>query len=340
MGHFDDRETSTLRSDGRQPPLSVPHGFEDDARGRLLRSRPPVDALAWVETALDATVTRVRPLKGGRSSAIHALRVRTSAGDDTVVLRRYVVPEIVAEERHVAAREAHALELLGGRFPVPRLLAVDRTGTDAGVPAVLMSRVPGRLDWAPTAVEPWVDGLVAVLPALHAMTLPAGHGIGDFEPYPPERWQAPEWLRRPALWDRALDVFRAAPLDPGRALIHRDYHPGNVLWRGGKVSGVVDWQSASVGPPSVDVAWCRLNVLGRFGSEVGDRVVARWEEVSGRTYHPWAEVVLLVDVMGRSPAPKRQERDDLERTLARRLSELVPIDGSFSAGGAAGPRPR
>jgi aminoglycoside phosphotransferase (APT) family kinase protein len=311
-----------LSSHARQP-LSVPHGFVEEGRSRPLRSRPPGSALAWVESALGGTVTRIRALKGGSSSAIHALRLRRPTGDDTVVLRRYVLPEVIAEEPDIATREAHALAILrhvGCTYP--RLLAVDPTGSHAGVPAVLMSRLPGRVEWTPAQLEPWLGGLAAVLPQLHDGPLPDSPCIGEFRPYPPERWEPPSWIRRPALWDRALGVFRGPPLDPERALIHRDYHPGNVLWRGGVVSGVVDWQAASIGPPSVDAAWCRLNIIGRFGLEAGDRLISRWEEVSGRTYHPWAEVVLLVDVMGWSSTPKPQECLDLEQALARRLSEL------------------
>ena len=85
---------------------------------------------------------------------------------------------------------------------------------------------------------------------------------------------------------------------------------------------MVDWQAGCIEPPSADVAWRRLNVLGRLGLEVADRLTMRWEQASGRTCHPWAEVVLLVDVMGWSSVPEAQECDDLERTLARRLAEL------------------
>ncbi|MDQ4098372.1 MAG: hypothetical protein M3144_10960 [Actinomycetota bacterium] len=61
---------------------------------------------------------------------------------------------------------------------------------------------------------------------------------------------------------------------------------------------------------------------GGFGLEAADRLISLWEEVSGRAYHPWAEVVLLVDVMGSLATPNRRECGDLEATLARRLSEL------------------
>jgi len=43
--------------------------------------------------------------------------------------------------------------------------------------------------------------------------------------------------------------------------IHRDYHPMNVRWSRGRLSGVVDWTNASVGPTGKDVAWCRQNLV-------------------------------------------------------------------------------
>lgn len=43
---------------------------------------------------------------------------------------------------------------------------------------------------------------------------------------------------------------------------------------------------------------------------------------SGRTYHPWAEVVLLVDVMA-WPLQRSQEALNLEQVLAQRLGELT-----------------
>ena len=269
---------SALSSNPRQTRLSTPHGFREDERSRLLRARPPAQVLAWVEASLGGAVTRIRALKGGSSSAMHALRLRTRKGDETVVLRRYVLLGVLSEEPDIAEREARVLDVLRPlRLPTPRLLALDPTGAEAGVPAVVMSRLPGRVLWEPAQVDPWLRGLVDALAPLHDAVLTPDHGIADFRPYPPERWQAPPWLRRPALWDRALDVFGAAPLDSEKVLIHRDYHPGNVHWRRGKVSGVIDWQAASMGPPSVDLAWCRLNVLGRLGLEVADRLPSRWE---------------------------------------------------------------
>ncbi len=244
-------------------------------------------------------------------------------GADSVVLRRYVIVKVVDEEPDIAAREAHVLQFVASApVATPRLLALDPAGAESDVPTIVMSRLPGRLDWAPADADRWLRGLAAVLPAFHALPLADTDGLRDFRPYDPESWAAPAWMRRPALWERAVAVFHGPPIDRERVFVHRDFHPGNVLWRRGRVTGVVDWQAACSGPPSVDAFWCRVNLMGSFGLELADRFIDVWQDVSGRTYHPWAEVVMLLDVMAWPVERTRRERDDLEHALAQRLSEL------------------
>jgi aminoglycoside phosphotransferase (APT) family kinase protein len=307
------------------PKFATPHGFGNDDRSLFLRKRPPDQALRWVERQLGARVVGVRVCKGGSSSAIHVVRVARPPSTATVVLRRYVIAELNEEEPDIVDREARVLELLERcEVPTPRLLGADPTGVNAGVPAVLMSLVPGRLDWSPTDLELWLHRLAEALGAIHHAGIGVADGVQPFQPYPPESWDPPDWMRDERLWERALDIFHGPRLDPDEMFIHRDYHPGNVLWRKGRVSGVVDWQSASIGPRAVDVFHCRANLLGRFGIEVADRFISVWEATTGLTYHPWAETVMLVDVLDwitRHNGPSR-ERVELESLLARRLAEL------------------
>ena len=300
--------------------LPPPHGFDASPHNLGLWRRPPAQSLAWAERVLGGSVVRVRALKGGSTSSIHALRVARGGGVETVVLRRYVVQQVVDEEPDTAEREARVLRLLDRcAVPTPALLGVDPVGDEAGVPAVLMTAVPGRLDWTPADIDPWIGRLADVLPLIHSTP---GHGAAqEFTPYEPASWSPPPWLRRPVLWERAVELFHGPRLDPDRAFIHRDYHPGNVLWRRGRVTGVVDWQAASVGPRSADVFCCRGNLLSRFGIEVADRFTARWEAAAGVVYHPWTEAVMLLDAIG-GGFPKPAERAVLEDLLAQRLAEL------------------
>ncbi len=160
------------RSEGHANPragwalVSPPHGFsDDDATRRLLRSRPPQQALDWAGGVLGGTVVSSRALRGGMSSAVHALTVSLPGGGKAqVVLRRYVRPEVNAEDPDIAEREALVLHLVEAvDVPTPRLVAVDPTGREAEVPAVLMSRLPGRVEWSPADLDRWLGHLAELL---------------------------------------------------------------------------------------------------------------------------------------------------------------------------------
>jgi len=323
-------------------PVPAAYGFDEDpATWRLLRARPPRPALDWAAEALGGgTVTAVRALRGGLASAVHLLTVDQRV---RVVLRRYVRPEVNLEEPEIARWEARALRFVAAvELPTPTLLAVDATGTAAGVPAVLMSRLPGRVEWSPPHRDRWLLRLAEQLPPIHAAPLPlpgagtradgagaeAGNGaasIRPFAPYRQDRYELPAWARWPAVWARAVDWFhRPTPPDAGPAVfVHRDYHPGNVLWRRGRVTGVVDWASASIGPAVVDVGHCRGNLFP-YGLAVADHFTAHWERQSGARYHPWADIVTIIgDLDGLRDDPRpASERRLVEDALARAVAEL------------------
>ena len=318
--------TSTADDDvpAFEPPTEPPHGFGDDEHRRALRCRPGREVLAWVEAKLGSAVTGTRARRGGSTSAIHEVRL---ADGRTAVLRRYVLPWVIEEEPDLVEREVRALRVVArADLPTPELLAADPDGATAGVPCVLMSRLPGRVEWSPgpdtRALDRWLEQLADVLVALHATPLPPAHGLGPFDPYEPRHWGPPPWMRDKTLWDRAVTAFHARPIDDEQVLIHRDYHPGNVLWSRRNVTGVVDWPVARVGPSSADAYVCFLNLLPRFGREVAERFLATWEARSGRTYHPWAEVVFAIDVLDSREERRTHERGVLEERLGRALAAL------------------
>jgi aminoglycoside phosphotransferase (APT) family kinase protein len=279
----------------------VPHGFElAPDEHRLLRGRPSVRALRWAAAAFEpgAEVVGVRARRGGRSSAVHAVTIEDAGGElHRAVLRCYVRPEVQAEEPDLAAQEATALQVLEtSRVPAPRLLAVDPTGSDAGTPAVLMTLLPGRVDWAPGDLDSYLLRLAEPLPAVHDVRVPATTVVRPFRPYELGRELGPPpWTRHRAAWQRAIDLYEGPPPVQEQTFIHRDYHPGNVLWRRRRVTGIVDWQAASIGSPEADVAHCRWNLVEHFSVEVADRFLAAWQSISGRRdYHPYWDVTVVV----------------------------------------------
>ena len=300
------------------PDRSPAHGFGDDEQTRrLLRSRPPRQALTWAGSYLGGPVTSARALRGGMSSAVHLVTVRRPDGQrDQAVLRRYVRPD--PDEPDPAAAEARALRLAQATgVPTPALLAVDPDGTQAGVPALLMTRLPGRVDWWPSDPDRWLDAWPGCCRASTAPRSRPADSSARFAPYRQASYRPPAWARYPRVWERAAEISRGPAPDLPAVLLHRDFHPGNVLWRHGRVSGVVDWQGACAGPAAADVAHCRVNLL-TIGAEVS-RALHRLVGTGGRRRLP--------------PVGQRGHHRRLPRRPARRL-------GIRAAPGRGHARPR
>ena len=67
-------------------------------------------------------------------------------------------------------------------------------------------------------------------------------------------------------------------------LLHRDYHPGNVLFEGDAVSGVVDWVETSLGPGrSRTCAHCCANLAMLHGPDTADALPRRLRATAGGT---------------------------------------------------------
>jgi len=317
--------TGERRPAGVSPTGHSPaHGFcDDEVTRRLLRSRPPRQALAWAAAHLGGPVVSARALRGGMSSAVHLLTAHDGERQRRqAVLRRYVREETIADEPDIAAREARALGVAGSAgVPTPALLAVDAAGTAAGVPAVLMSRLPGRVDWWPSDVDSWLRRLAELLPTIHAAPLPPPGALKSFAPYPQASYRPPAWTRHPEVWELAAEIYHGPAPSLPAVLLHRDFHPGNVLWRRGKVSGVVDWQGACTGPSVADVAHCRVNLL-TFGTETAQRFTDLWQQAAGATYHPWADVVTIVGFLDDLRDDWGSERLLVEDMLARAVADL------------------
>jgi aminoglycoside phosphotransferase (APT) family kinase protein len=317
--------TTGNRPAGASPAGRPPaHGFGDDeATRRLLRSRPPRQALAWAAARLGGRVVSARALRGGMSSAVHLVTVEDGSGRRRqAVLRRYVRPELNAEDPDIAGREARALravEPVG--VPTPALLGVDPSGTEAGVPAVLMSRLPGRVQWWPSDAGRWLRRLAELLPRIHDTPLPPSGLIGSFAPDPQASYQPPGWARYPRVWEQAAEISHGPSPELPQVLVHRDFHPGNVLWRRGKISGVVDWQAACAGPAAADVAHCRINLLAA-GTDDAERFTAWWQRASGTAFHPWADVVTIIGFLDDLRDDWGPERLLIEDMLARAVAEL------------------
>ncbi|MEU7061911.1 alpha/beta fold hydrolase [Streptomyces sp. NPDC046197] len=237
---------------------------------------------AWVAKQLGTarSVTAMRLLSGGWSSQMR----RLTLDDGTALVQRTFVKPFF---RHAApgllAREASVLALLAGRegIPAPGFVAVDATAEHCDHPTLLMSALPGRVRVDEDDLDRRVDLLAAQLVRVHGV-------VPDERPRTYQAWTSPERVRTPdgSLWERAVDVIRRDPPPYEGCFLHRDFHPGNVLFtRAGqelRITGVVDWVETSWGPADLDVAHCSTALALLHGPEHGLDFRERYEAHGGR----------------------------------------------------------
>jgi aminoglycoside phosphotransferase (APT) family kinase protein len=249
----------------------------------VIRGELPERACAWVLARVDGAtaISSVSPLVGGLSADTRLVvveRGRDAAVE--VVLKRFVEPGRLSS----VAWEALALSALADApltFRVARLLGRDDTGAECDVPALLTSRVPGRIALEPQRWEARVRALGEALADFHAAQLPCPAPLRDYfrrsdEPreLPPANSGFPDW---DAVW-RFVDQQDFS----GEALLHGDYHLGNALFEGDELTGIIDWASAKRGRAELEVSYCRLDLSMLLGGDAPDRFLDAYQERAQR----------------------------------------------------------
>jgi len=235
-----------------------------------------------LEAQLGRGVKSLEPIPSGHSGFTYFVDLEDGA---RYVLRlpppgaRIAGPADVVRQGRIMA----ALNTAG--LPVPAVPAMSAEPVVDGRPFVLMEAVAGeRIEEAGKRSDPSeiAASAVEVLKRLHAV--PRDHtGIGEEEAVTLQaemmRWA---WLMQRApeeLTTRAgeLGGLLAAQVPEPRepALVHGDYHYGNMLFRGSDVVAVLDWEIAQIGQPLLDLG-CLAVVSGRHP---GDWPEAKTDEV-------------------------------------------------------------
>jgi aminoglycoside phosphotransferase (APT) family kinase protein len=261
----------------------------------------PSDLLHWIADAIGpgTTVESVRQLQGATSSTLYAVDAARNGRRVDLVLRRFTNREWLREEPDIPQREAESMRMarrVGVSAPEPVALD-DRQGQD-GVPVLLMTRLPGAVDLLPDDMDGWLYGLAEAILPLHS--LEAADFPWEYAPYNDvTRLAVPAWSSCPDLWRQAIEIVNGPWPEAHTCFIHRDYHPTNVLWQDGRVSGVVDWPNGCRGPVDLDLAWCRMNLAGMYGVEVADRFLHAYESLAGSAfgyrYHPFWDLIVIIE---------------------------------------------
>ncbi len=202
-------------------------------------------------------------------------------------------------------QETDTLHRLVDCLWAPRCLASDPFGTASGSPAILQSLVVGSPQMVPRSIPDWLRGLSL---STHEI---AGSGIAldevtDFAPWLPDSDETPRWCSSPARFNRSLEDFRNGVLPSASGphrFVHRDLHPGNVLFENGCWVGIVDWAHGCRGVAEVDVSRCRVEIALLAGLEAANsylRMCAdlvpnydfRWDVLVALELSPWVKDIV------------------------------------------------
>lgn len=276
---------------------------------RLMRAQPdisdPVD------------VHDVRPLQGGAGSSSGTLFFEASyVSAGKLVLGNFVLRFRPAEQLfHVydldgQVRIQRAMAEAG--IPVPPQVWEDISGARLTVPGYVMERVAGEAapaawfaegviaDASPAQRRALFESYLATLAAIHdvdwrrwglSFLLDRAQGDGLIE-------REANWYRDALVWageTQTLARFAAIhdwlvanqPQPTRAALCHGDTNLTNNLFADGKVSAVLDWEMAFIGPPEADLAYAlegmrALSTDWPDGAPSQDEMVALYEGFAGR----------------------------------------------------------
>ncbi|WP_410769155.1 phosphotransferase family protein [Fontibacillus sp. BL9] len=269
----------------------------------------PKQVLSWIEEQAggQARVVQATPLQGGISSAVYALELTLGDSVEQIkwVMRQFTDTYWLRNEPDLARHETTALQAAGSTgLPSPEWIAADPDGRVCGLPTVLMSRLPGRVVLPPQAPsQPWLQELAGVAAQLHASN-PAPIPWNYFTYNKIDQLQIPEWTAKPDAWAKVIECVRGQVPGYTPRLIHRDYHPANVLWQDDRVSGVVDWVNACQGPAGIDTGHCRLNLVQLYGTETADAFLKSYLDSEGsvaEAAHPYWDMLCLIEVLPGPP---------------------------------------
>ncbi len=267
------------------------------------------------------------------------LRISGTGEPQWLVLRSFVKPFFVQHAKGLLTREADILRLLSETaVPVAALRGVDATAAYCDHPSLLMSLLPGSVQLGEEEAGLRAELLARQLVGIHQVRVPPGARPRVYQTWAsPDRVRPPEATERQDLWQRAVDIIRRDPPDYRPCFLHRDFHPGNVLFTGQgarlKITGVVDWVETSWGPADLDVAHCSTALALLHGAQEGMRLADRYlasggtlsEDPAAHLYWRVLDALAFAPDAEKVAVPWRElGREDLTPVLlTRRLEDYL-----------------
>lgn len=266
---------------------------------------PTSESIAWVEAIMEKPVERtgIKKLQGGTSSLVFEIPFQNENLQESLILRLFHKKDWLEMEPDLARHEAGSLQESASLcIPSPGVIAFDETGEKCGMPAVLMTKLAGDTILQPSDRAGWLDKMAECLAKIHRHKA----GSFDYEYFSYNdalRLEKPLWSKFQDDWMRAFYIVAGVRPQTAYCFIHRDYHPANVLWQNGEISGVVDWVNACRGPAGVDIGHCRVNLTQLYGLSAADDFLEAYIKYADDTfrYDPYWDLLSLTDTLDGPP---------------------------------------
>lgn len=215
---------------------------------------------------------RTWPLEGGISAQVTAFEVERPGGQTKKMIVRRHGDVDLQQNPNVARDEFRLLEItqsVGLATPTPYYL--DQSGEIFPTPYLVVEYIEGETEFAPTDLNGFISKLTTYLSKIHKID----DSNLDLSFLPEqEKIYTEKLARRPEKLDESLEEGRIReamkphwprPQRNKSVLLQGDFWPGNVLWRDGKIVGIIDWEDAAFGDPLGDLSISRLEILWAFG---------------------------------------------------------------------------
>jgi aminoglycoside phosphotransferase (APT) family kinase protein len=340
-------------------------------------SRPPLLVLEPLmrfldERGLGEGEVQAAPIGEGHSNVTYLIE----RGDMEMVLRRPPRPPL-PPSAHDVLREARLLSALRDTpARVPDVLAVCEDAETIGAPFYVMERIEGEVIVA--SIPPQLDTpeqrrrisdeLIDSLVEIHAVDWRAAglEGFGKPTGYLERQlrrflglWELNKTREIPAVESVGSWLGEHLPSSGPATIVHGDYRLGNTIFSEqapAHLAAVLDWEMATIGDPLADLGYlCMMwteaddpqvglrdalaNVTRREGFPTRSELIARYEELSGRsmsdirwytTLALWKSVVFMEGnykraIAGTTDDPYLRQFGDGVLELARQ-AEMVAHD--------------
>mgnify|MGYP006178892309 CR=1 FL=1 len=188
-----------------------------------------------------------------------------------------------------AAVEVDILRTLSGLgLCTPRVMALDESLRFIPHPLVILHHIDGETVSPMLADDARLGTMAQMLAHIHSVPIAGLPSLpARLDPIPELFDYLPEDREFDGLRARLSDI-KSAPYDGPMALLHGDFWPGNLLWKGDQLVGVLDWEDAAYGDPLSDLACAVLELSYVAGPEGAQRFLTAYKALRPFDLHRFA----------------------------------------------------